>query len=688
MATNDISQRTAAVNGIEYISQLVGRYSAIERIYFQDEASDFEKDLRTAVLKLYQLILEFEATAVCQFDRNTVHQMARNAFKLDDWEGILDKVKSAASACNESRSIIDGNDQRKSRALDKILKQQIDKIQKQVEASYKDDEEFRKLHLEELKDTRVEQREWRLTDKEQLCHQTLRTSEYEKHKARNPDRVHGTCRWFLDHPNYKDWFESKNSALLWVSADPGCGKSVLSKSIIENEVKSNNSRTTCFFFFKDDNPDQSSASKALSALLHQLFSQKGILLKHATTEFEANGMKLPELFSRLWSILLIAHADPEAGEIICVLDALDECEVSGRRNLIDALNGLYHRLSDKGRGSLKFIVTSRPYFDIELRFKRLTKNLPTIRLAGEQESESISREISLVIEDVVEKIGYDLDLEKAIQALLKKRLMGFTHRTYLWLKLITDVIYKQLANTEKSLLKIIDTLPGTIDEAYNAILNRSIDFKQAKKLLHIVVSAKRPLTLQEMNIALAVEPDSRSYKDLDLEPELFFATKVRNLCGLFVSVIDSRIYLFHQTAKEFLVRSRDSKGVANDHILVEGQWKHSLEAAESNRILAKICMSYLCLAESEDDPLPLTRNLDLPHEDFVSRSHELISKRNQIYKLLDYAAHSWTTHFQRAIFEEESDEHQLYRKLCDIRSKQFRIWFSISFNTLALAQSP
>lgn len=45
-------------------------------------------------------------------------------------------------------------------------------------------------------------------------------------------------------------------------------------------------------------------------------------------------------------ILTRAAADPEAGDIVCVLDALDECEEESRFLIIDALKSLY---ADKER---------------------------------------------------------------------------------------------------------------------------------------------------------------------------------------------------------------------------------------------------------------------------------------------------------------------------------------------------
>jgi hypothetical protein len=83
----------------------------------------------------------------------------------------------------------------------------------------------------------------------------FRTSNYESHRDRNPEPVNGTCQWLLQHPNYVKWRDSHLSNLLWVSADPGCGKSVLARFLADDELKPTESRITCYFFFKDDHED-------------------------------------------------------------------------------------------------------------------------------------------------------------------------------------------------------------------------------------------------------------------------------------------------------------------------------------------------------------------------------------------------------------------------------------------------
>ena len=46
------------------------------------------------------------------------------------------------------------------------------------------------------------------------------------------------------------------------------------------------------------------------------------------------------------------------------------------------------------------------------------------------------------------------------------------HRTYLWPKLIVEVIRDEINITRARLMQIIRTLPATVDEAYESILSR------------------------------------------------------------------------------------------------------------------------------------------------------------------------------------------------------------------------
>jgi ankyrin repeat domain-containing protein 50 len=346
------------------------------------------------------------------------------------------------------------------------------------------------------------------------------------------------------------------------------------------------------------------------------------------------------------------------------LDALDECEESGRFELIDFLHSFQKNVSHFGenQSTLRFLVTSRPYFDIEQRFALLTRHIPTIRLRGEMELEWISKEINLVIESIIPSLALELQLDHLEQSTLQSELLRMTHRTYLWLRLILDVIRNEIGPTKKRLRQVIGSLPDTVDKAYEAILSKVRDKKRARKLLCIVVAAARPLTLNEMNIALAIEDHHRSYEDLgdDLENQTRFKDTVRQLCGLFVNVIDQRFYLIHQTAKEFLLAQSKVCG---------GVWKHSIEPADSELVIARTCVTYLLFTEF---------NCDWGMGELDWGPRESKGKLyTDYYHYLGYAASQWPAHFKKAQVRAEDGILRSVLDTCDTQSQRFRNWFSI-----------
>ena len=443
------------------------------------------------------------------------------------------------------------------------------------------------------------------------------------------------------------------------------------------ELRSTETHTTCYFFFKDDNIDQKSAANALCALLHQLFEQRKPLIKYAMSDFRSNGIHLSGLFDRLWNILKEAAADPEAGTITCIIDALDECEELGRHKLLNVLDHFYNSTANCNRSNmaLKFLITSRPYFHIERHLESLISKYPVIRLAGEEETQRIGHEINLVIKVEVQKLGHMLKLDDSVQSILEKGLLQFTNRTYLWLHLVLEEIRRRLEIvSQKQIREILSTIPGTVDKAYSAILERSENKKSAKRLLHIIVSAIRPLTLREMNAAMTMEKSCTSYDDLDLIPEDQWKSIIRNLCGLFVNVMDSRIYLIHQTAREFLLFSFNSVEPVHDESYA-GYWKHSLKLEESNLILAQACIWYLLFTVFEAKPLEFkqkTRNPSPRKEDVL----DYINRNRHVF--LEYAAEYWSVHFRAA---KDTTDMELLRSvsfnLCDTQSLRFSTWFQV-----------
>ncbi len=60
----------------------------------------------------YTKILEFQATAACNFNRNTLPRGLRSTLQLDDWSKLLQEVKTKDVACKELMHVFDSMDQK------------------------------------------------------------------------------------------------------------------------------------------------------------------------------------------------------------------------------------------------------------------------------------------------------------------------------------------------------------------------------------------------------------------------------------------------------------------------------------------------------------------------------------------------------------------------------------------------
>jgi hypothetical protein len=592
---NPNTQYKQAVVGLLEIPLVIRRYEVLETVYRNGQygRNQLKEDFEDRVIKLYTTILQYQARAVCQWSRSSVHQYVRDAFKFDGWSTLYSNIQSLDSSCKEIAQALDAG------TWETTLEKQNDKLQHMLSGWYDKQREIvvnlreetkKALEINETRRQAEQSREEK--QEERSCHQAFGPSTYVEHKNLNPPRVSQTCNWFLSHQRFIDWQQRDSSSLIWVSADPGCGKSVLVKSLVDEGLIASGSEVSsiCYFFFRDGLEEKQGAARCVSALLHQLFQQKSSLVKYALPDFRKDGSNISKSFHTTWNILKEAATDSSAGEIICLLDALDECEETSRYVLIDALKQFYTDHGHQDR-KLKFLVTTRPYEDIKRRFRSLTKKFPHIQLQGEEESEAISQEISLVIKTRVPEIAVELELSPEVETGLLNSLLSIPNRTYLWLHLTLEEILKSKgASTIKRLGVIVTDLPKTIDAAYDKILKRVTDPVLCRRLLHIVLAALRPLSLSEVNIALNIEEDTHTITDLDMEDETHFANTVRDLCGLFVSIIDKRLFLIHQTAREFLLRHESSSG----H---QSSWKHSFLPIDSHLILARSCILYLQFKE-------------------------------------------------------------------------------------------
>jgi hypothetical protein len=154
--------------------------------------------------------------------------------------------------------------------------------------------------------------------------------------------------------------------------------------------------------------------------------------------------------------------------------------------------------------------------------------------------------VNHVITHKVNQLSQRKNLSSEVREKLDKGLRETPHRTYLWVYLAFNYLeeesFKKIVKGVESALKII---PRSVNAAYEQILNKSKDHLMVRKVLSIILAARRPLTLPEMNIAVNIDETSHSLDNLNLEDEEDFKSRLRTLCGLFISIYQGRIHFLY-----------------------------------------------------------------------------------------------------------------------------------------------
>ncbi|GAD93829.1 hypothetical protein BC1G_06991 [Paecilomyces variotii No. 5] len=647
LVTNPITAHDSNMEGFLYVTERLGFYNEFQTRWIPQVPDGLRKSFEKSVQDLYESILEFQLLSVIRFYRSSIRNFGGDIFQPKRWDELLLRVKERESIVAQDSAQIRGS------------------------ASYDLQEKNLKFNME-MAERQMTKNEWDCLQLFRLTHTTGSGAglegkfTYEDFKDRVEHKVEGTCQWFLDQESFKRWLK-EDSGILLVTADPGCGKSVLAKYLIDCELpqhanESGKPPVICYFFFKEQ--VQSHISTALCALIHQLFSQRPSLIKHAIEAVERNGSKLIDVSEKLWEILQKATKDEDAGQIIFVLDALDECDRYDRQRLVSFLKGHFQR-APTARGKLRILLTSRPYGEITYDFDDA---FPNMRIPGEDESPRIAEEINAVIKYRVRRFQRSRGLKGDTIDSLEKRLMGIKHRTYLWLYLVFDYLENELVKlTEKEMQKrVFDSVPISFDDAYEKILEKSKDKERALKVFKILLAAYRPLTVGEMQIALETERASSSLEDLDLESADAFKRNLREYCGLFVSIDNGIVYFLHQTAREFLLpksRSTISNGIAE---LSLPTFRHSVSIEQAHASIAESCMAYVKFPEWLEDR---------QHDNRVSVDPEIPDQDEHELSFLRYASTYWAIHLQLGGNTTDEELQGDAFELCHVQSTDFYPWF-------------
>lgn len=137
-------------------------------------------------------------------------------------------------------------------------------------------------------------------------------------------RHSGSGQWFLNSAAYSNWKTEKNS-FLWLHSIPGCGKTILSSTIVEDLEKQDIYQKPLYFYFDFNDTNKQSLEKAVRLLITQLFVKRGDVQTLVDSLYSSceNGRRQPSIHELCKTFQDMVQ---QAGEVWIILDALDECQ--------------------------------------------------------------------------------------------------------------------------------------------------------------------------------------------------------------------------------------------------------------------------------------------------------------------------------------------------------------------------
>ncbi|EMD65035.1 hypothetical protein COCSADRAFT_317254 [Bipolaris sorokiniana ND90Pr] len=470
------------------------------------------------------------------------------------------------------------------------------------------------------------------------------TNYHKAHKQRQAD----TGLWVLDSESFTKWKASPASRL-WLYGIPGCGKTILSSTVIEHLLQhcyGNTSMVIAYFYF-DFNDTQKQDPELMFYSLFCQFLQRLVTIPEGVNALLLackNGHRRPSLHALLE---LIPQVIQQFTHVYVVLDALDEC--TQRQELMHMLEIVVRWQLD----NLHLLMTSRKERDIESSLESYIKEEDTICLQKDVVDSDIQRYVQQRLSDDKNLAKWNKDA--AIRQEIEAALIHGARGMFRWAVCQLDTLAQ--CRNRAMLRKSLTTLPKTLDQTYDRILaainEQDRDF--AMRILRWLTFSERPMSVEEIAEVVAIDVARELAFDRDevLEDPL----EVLNICSSLVTIttkeqdgterIESAqriITLAHYSVQEYLVSERIKQGQSK---------QYSMQAAECHNSITEDCLKYL-----------------LQFQQPIS-THTL-----EKFALARYAAEFWSSHF-RKIGDETSRVSRVAMSLMSTEQPAYLAWIQL-----------
>ncbi|KAK2798302.1 hypothetical protein FQN50_008858 [Emmonsiellopsis sp. PD_5] len=438
-------------------------------------------------------------------------------------------------------------------------------------------------------------------------------------------RLNGTGSWLLETELFRQW-KSGSRQCLWLHGIPGCGKTVLSSTIIDHLNQESTGFVVLTFFFDFNDSEKQSLENLVRSLVVQLYSK----CKNSRTGLEALekscGTHQQPALESLFEVFL--EMVKSVGKIQIVIDALDECQE--RVALLSWMES-FTRSSPK---ELRLLLTSRKEQDIEFGLMFWLDPASVVPI----QQDSVNPDIRAYIRDRLQKDrGFARwNAQPSVRDEIETKLMRRADGMFRWAACQLDILQNCL--DRRKLDKALESLPATLEETYARILaNINEDYREeAIRILQFLTYSERPLTLEEAIDVLAVYPDEEP--TFDSSARMPNPLEIQIVCSSLVSLVTRETYygkiitelqLAHFSVQQYLKSERIGRSFPNEDAEVGMIFQNAMIEVSARGSITKLCLAYLSY---------------LGEEITISADWNLFSNIQRAYSLVNLSATYWMDH--------------------------------------------
>ncbi|CEJ82954.1 Putative Pfs, NACHT and Ankyrin domain protein [[Torrubiella] hemipterigena] len=403
-------------------------------------------------------------------------------------------------------------------------------------------------------------------------------------------RHEGTGTWLLENPVFREW-HSGSHRYVWLNGLAGCGKTILSATVLDYLITVHDG-LLLFFFFDFSDATKQTLDGMLRSFAFQLYLfgavSGGPLDESFQVHRDGHDQPTTKTLEEVVGKMLAAQK-----ECSIVIDALDESTTR-----TELLLWIKDMVANSESSDIKLICTSRPELEFLDDLPPLISPENCLELDKEPVNADIRSYVAAQLSQWRKPLTQDL-LER-----IQKKVGDGADGMFRWAFCQLDSLAR--CRHEAAIERALDSLPQSLDETYRDMIKCiPMELKNdAVRLLQFLVHSERPITLAEAIEVIATQIDEEP-RGFDAKRRLFNETDVLSYCPGLVTVVqasDKELHLAHFSVKEYL-----------------------LGESEFNITTASIPLTMTCLVY-------LTN---------ISGSYDEITQR---FPMSTYAAQSWTRH--------------------------------------------